>query len=192
MEGPDFAELFDVASSQCGHFTVRQAEEAGFSSALRAYHLRRGKFLRPAPGVYRLRWYPSGDREEVMVAWLWAGRDRAVVSHESALDLLSLGEVIPDATHLTVPRRARSLVGERPDVRIHTSMRVFRPEDLSWVNGMRVTNPTRSIADYSRAGGRPDQVEKMVAEGRARGVLGVSDVERFPATIESLVGQSTG
>lgn len=171
MAKPDFDALFGIASAQGGHFTVAQANEAGFSSALLTYHVRRGKFMRRAPGVYRLRWYPSWDREEVMVAWLWAGRDRAVVSHESALDLLDLGEVIPDGTHLTVPREARSLGGERPDVRIHTSVHEFRPGELTQVDGMRVTSPARSIADYARAGGRPDEVEMMIAEARARGLI---------------------
>ena len=171
---------------------MKQAEEARFSSGLRAYHLRQGNFLRPAPGIYRLMWYPSWDREEVMSAWLWAGRDRDVVSHESALDLLDLGEEIPTAVHLIVPRQARSLMGELPGVRIHTSVHLYQPGETTWVHGMRVTSPARSITDYALAGGRPDQVEKMIVQARARGVLSAADIERLPARVTRLVGAGPG
>jgi len=183
MSQPNQESLFGTASSQGGHFTVQQAEDAGYSKGLRAYHLHQGNFLRPAPGVYRLRWYPSWEREEVMVAWLWAGRERAVVSHESALDLLDLGEEIPGWVHLTVPRTARSLMGLLAGVRIHTSVQDLAPAQTTWVQGMRVTSPARSIADYARAGGRPDQVEKMMDEARARGVLSAADLEGMPARV---------
>ena len=44
-----------------------------------------------------------------MAAWLAVGKQNAVVSHESALDLLDLSDVSPDRVHLTVPRSRRGL-----------------------------------------------------------------------------------
>ena len=37
-----------------------------------------------------------------MAAWLAAGRDSAIVSHESAFDLLELSNVLPDQAHIHV------------------------------------------------------------------------------------------
>src|SRR5260370_22623138 len=106
---PDGGCLFDVASSQHGFFTASQAYECGYGTDLLTHQTRSGKFRRVYRGVYRLRDYPSSPHEDVAAAWLALGRDRAVVSHESALDLHELSDVIPDAVHLTVPRSRRYL-----------------------------------------------------------------------------------
>lgn len=76
-------------------------------------------------GPCRYREYPSSPREDVLAAWLAVGKTVAVVSHDSALDLLGLSDVIPDAVHLTVPRRRRHLPA-LPGVKIHTTVRPLR------------------------------------------------------------------
>lgn len=96
-ERPNHEELFQIASGQGGYFTAGQARSCGFSWALLAYHSKRGRFLRVRQGLYRLHAYPSSPREEVMAAWLAAGSDAAVVSHESALDRHGLSNVVPEA-----------------------------------------------------------------------------------------------
>src|SRR3990172_11685374 len=115
---PDARALFAIASAQAGYFTAAQARESGYSSQLLAHHARTGRFLRIARGLYRLRDYPSAPREEIVAAWLRAGTD-AVVSHESALDLFGLSDVIPNAIHLTVPRARRKLA-RTAGVVVHT------------------------------------------------------------------------
>jgi predicted transcriptional regulator of viral defense system len=106
--GPDRAQLFEVASEQGGYFTAEQARACGYSWALLSHHVKSGRFIRLRRGLYRYREYPSSPREDVLAAWLAVGKDRAVVSHESALDLLDLSDVIPDTAHLTVPRSRRN------------------------------------------------------------------------------------
>lgn len=94
--GPDRSRLFDLASGQAGYFTTKQAAESGYSRALLAYHAKAGTFVRVRRGLYRLREYPPSPREHVLAAWLAVGKGNAVVSHESALDILELSDVIPD------------------------------------------------------------------------------------------------
>src|SRR6266508_240259 len=120
--GPDHQRLFEVASEQGGYFTTDQSAGCGFSRASLSYHARRGRFLRVRRGLYRLAQYPASPREEVLTAWLAAGRDEAVVSHESALDILGLSDVVPDRVHLTVPRSKRYRP-TAPGVAIHTTTR---------------------------------------------------------------------
>src|SRR5690242_4300023 len=106
---PDHACLFATASEQHGYFTSAQARGCGFTRFLLARHAATGRFIRVRRGLYRLRDYPSSPREEVVAAWLAVGKDAAVVSHASALDLLGLSDVVPDLVHLTVPRSKRHL-----------------------------------------------------------------------------------
>ena len=167
--GPDYQCLFATASGQQGHFTRAQAQACGFGTDLLTYHTRQGKFVRIHRGVYRLRDYPSSPREEVVAAWLAVGKDAAVVSHESALDLLGLGDVIPDAVHLTVPRSKRHLP-DLPGVAIHTTTRPLSPSDVVVRDGIRLTSATRTILDTAEAGTAPEQVELAIRQATARGL----------------------
>src|SRR5258708_26776802 len=101
------ARLFEIASEQGNYVTAAQAQTCGYSRALLAHHAKSGRFSRVRQGLYRFREYPSSPREDVIAAWLAAGRETAVVSHESALDILGLSDVVPDIVHLTLPRSKR-------------------------------------------------------------------------------------
>lgn len=174
---PDRARLFEVASEQAGHFTTEQARDCGFSRALLAHYAKSGRFVRIKRGLYRFREYPSSPREHVLAAWLAVGRDLAVVSHESALDLLGLSDVIPEEVHLTVPRAQR----KRPSlsgVRIHTTARPPPAHDLVVRDGMIVTSPTRSILDAADAGVAPEQVEKAVVQAIDAGLASGQQLRR--------------
>src|SRR5437868_376222 len=147
---PDENCLNQAASAQAGYFTSTQARTCGYSWALLSHHAASGRFVRVRRGLYRLRAYPSSPHEEVMAAWLAAGQG-AVVSHESALDLLGVGDTIPDQIHITVPRSRRG--SRRPrGVSLHTSEETLTAQDTVVRNGMRVTAPVRTIIDVTRTG----------------------------------------
>jgi predicted transcriptional regulator of viral defense system len=165
---PDHAGLFQVASGQHGYFTTAQAREFGVNADLLSHAVKRGKYLRVHRGVYRFRDYPSHPREAVVAAWLAVGKDRAVVSHESALDLLELSNVIPDAIHLTVARSERHL-HPPPGVRLHTTTRPFERGDVTTREGIRITSPARTIADAAETGTGPEQVEMAAFEALESG-----------------------
>ena len=165
---PNHADLFAIASEQAGYFTTAQAHRVGFSSPLVRYHARTGKFIHVAHGLYRLRDYPSTPREEVLAAWLRLA-PRAVVSHESALDILGLSDVIPDAIHLTVPRAYRRLT-RLPGVVVHTTLRPMTHRDMVTRDGLRLTNAARTIADVADSGLAPDQVERAARSAIERGL----------------------
>lgn len=166
---PDHRRLYEVASEQGGYFTADQAAVRGFSRASLSYHTRRGRFLRVKRGLYRLAEYPASLREDVLAAWLSAGKDDAVVSHESALDLLGLSDVVPDRVHLTLPRAKRY----RPagaGVAIHTTTRPLPKSDVVTRDGLPVTSPARTIADAAEAGTAPEQVVRAAHQAVERGL----------------------
>jgi predicted transcriptional regulator of viral defense system len=166
---PDRSRLFNVAVGQGGYFTAEQAAECGFSRALLAYHAKSGGFTRVRRGLYRFREYPQSPREHVLASWLAVGRDTAVVSHDSAMDLLDLSDVVPNAVHLTVPRSRRNLPSVS-GVKIHTTSRLLRPEDVVVRNGISVTSAMRSILDAAEAGTSPEQIEMAVSQAVERGL----------------------
>ena len=166
---PDHAELYDLASSQAGYFTSSQAHAAGFSRDLLSYHTGTGRFIRIQRGLYRFRDYPSSPREEVMAAWLAVGKDIAVVSHESALELVELSDIIPRFNHLTIPRSKRYLRAPEGTV-IHTTMTpIDESETMIW-DGMRITTPTRSILEAAEAGTPDEHIEEAIRQAIDRGL----------------------
>ena len=165
---PSRDQLFELASEQGGYFTAAQAQGCGFSRALLAHHAKSGRFLRVRQGLYRFREYPSSSREDVIAAWLATGREIAVVSHESALDLLGLSDVVPEVVHLTVPR-ARRYRSKSPGLAIHTTTRRLGKSDIVIRDGIRVTAATRSIIDAAEAGTAPEQIMVAISQALDRG-----------------------
>ena len=168
MSAPRHRRLFEVASEQGGYFTAAQAQACGISRPLLAHHSHAGgRFVRVGRSLYRVRDYPSSPREEVVAAWLAVGRDVAVVSHESALDLLDLSDVVPGTVNLTVPREKRHRRA-RSGTRIHTTTRPIRPSEIVVRGGVRVTSAERSIVDAAQDGTDADQIVTAVRQALER------------------------
>jgi predicted transcriptional regulator of viral defense system len=166
---PSHTRLFELASEQGGYFTAVQARACGFSKALLAHHAKSGRFLRMRQGLYRFREYPGSPREDVIAAWLTTGREVAVVSHESALDILGLSDVVPDLVHLTVPR-AKRYRSASPRVAIHTTTRRLDKSDVVVRDGIRLTAAARSIIDAAEAGTAPEQIVAAIGQALDRGM----------------------
>jgi predicted transcriptional regulator of viral defense system len=181
---PDHERLFVIATEQAGYFTTAQAHECSFSSPLLSHHAKSGRFVRIARGLYRLRDYPSSPREELLAAWLRLAPE-AVVSHESALELLGLSDVIPNLIHLSVPRARRKL-SRRSGVALHTTTRPLDGSDVVVRDGMRLTGPARTIADAAEAGLAPEQVVRAAAQAIERGLTTPSRLR------EAVIGRGRG
>jgi predicted transcriptional regulator of viral defense system len=165
----DHDALYRIAESQAGYFTAEQALEAGMDRSTLVHHARPGgRYERVRRGLYRLRHFPSSPHEHVVAAWL-ALSSPAVVSHESALELYELSDVIPNAVHITLPRAMRGQ-RPRPGVRFHTLAQPPGPTETRRINGVLTTNPERTIIDSLEAGTEPDQIELAVRQALERGL----------------------
>src|SRR5215210_2586564 len=161
--------LYWIAESQAGYFTTEQALEAGMDRSTLRHHARPGgRYERVRRGLYRLRHFPSSPHEHVVAAWLDLPSP-AVVSHESALELYELSDVIPNAVHITLPRAKR---GQRPrhGVQFHMLTDPPRSNETRRVNGVLATNPERTIADSLEAGTQPEQIELAIQQALERGL----------------------
>src|SRR5262249_51171790 len=147
MSDVDHDSLYRQAESQAGYFTAGQALESGMDRATLRHHARPGgRYERVGRGGYRLRHFPPSPPEHVVAAWLPLRGNGAVVSHESALELNDLSDVIPDAVHLTVPRSERG-IRPRAGVQLHTSEHPPQGREIRQIAGLPVTGPERSIFD---------------------------------------------
>jgi predicted transcriptional regulator of viral defense system len=164
--------LFDVADQQAGYFTARQALEAGYNYPLQHYHRERGHWIQVGHGLFRLNRYPEGENENLVRLYLWSrdreGKPQAVVSHETALRLYGLSDLMPGKVHLSVPKgfRKRSPRG----VVLHK--RDLTEGDMDEWSGFRVTTPLKTILDAARSREvSPEHLESAVREAVARGLV---------------------
>ena len=164
--------LYPIAESQGGYFSSRQARAADISKAVLSHHLKSGKLLRVRRGVYRLAQFPEMPYADLIVAWLAAG-EKAVLSHESALLLYGLTDLLPDEIHLTVPRTAsRRMKG----VRLHTAR--LRPEEVTWRQGLPVTTLPRTLVDLVRSGVAEEWIHQAVQQALERGLISEEALRR--------------
>ena len=184
-KGPSWDALFDVASSQEGLFTTAQAGDAGYSPQLLQKHLRAGRIQRIRRGVYRLVHFPPGEHEDLAAVWLWSER-AGVFSHDTALSLHDLSDILPSRLHLTVPAswRSRRLRVPRGVVLHYADV----PKDeRAWVGPVPVTEPRRTLADCVAASVPPDLVQQAMEQATARGLLtraALAEIRRSRPTAE--------
>ena len=104
-----------------------------------------------------------------MVAWLSAGRETSVISHESALAIHGISDIIPSSTHLTVPRNRRWYGGKANET-IHTVVEPLKDTEVVVRDGIRLTAPARSIVDAAEWGTSPEHIESAVRDALRRGM----------------------
>ncbi len=146
---PSWDRLYEIAAAQDGHFTTQQARDAGYSPQLLAHHLGARRILRMRRGVYRLVHFPAGEHEDLTVVWLWCEQE-GVFSHQTALALHDLSEVLPAQVHVTLPpawRRRRLRIPE--GVVLHYG-EVARSEQR-WFGPVPATAPLRTLEDCAAA-----------------------------------------
>ena len=161
---PDHEALYRIAEQQAGYFTAAQAARAGFSWERLSYYATQRRFLRVAKGVYRLVQFPASPFEDLFRAWLRCGPN-SVISHDSALAIYGLSDVIPGEVHVTVPRSSSR---RRPGIRLHTIK--LRSGDVKIREGLPITIVPRTIADLARAGLAEEHVRQAIREALHRGL----------------------
>jgi predicted transcriptional regulator of viral defense system len=163
--------LLAKVQEQGGYFTAKQAKESGYNYPHLKYHVSTGSFERVEHGLYRLTGVVPGQSDDLIRLSLWSrNRDdepQAVVSHESALVLHDLTELLPKAVHVTVPPRFRKHPPE--GCVIHKS--TLRSVDVEEWTGFRVTAPLRTLLDVAAGAINEDQLEKAVADALTRGLV---------------------
>ncbi|HXP90875.1 MAG TPA: type IV toxin-antitoxin system AbiEi family antitoxin domain-containing protein, partial [Fibrobacteria bacterium] len=179
--------LYEVAAVQEGLFTARQAIEAGYSLPLLVHHRRAGNIARLRRGIYRLVQFPASEHEELVAIWLWS-EQQGVVSHQNALLLHELSDVLPSQIHLTLPAawRPRRLRVPEGVVVYHADV---SPDERTWFGAVPITTPRRTLMDCARDGIDPKLLRQAVKQALARGHLSkrqLEELDRVPALGEEI------
>ena len=183
---PAWQALYEIASSQEGLFTTRQAAAAGYSPPLLAHHQKAGRITRIRRGIYRLVHYPAGEQEELVTAWLWTDA-KGVLSHQTALSLQGLSDVLPSRIHLTLPlgwRHRRFRVPE--GVVLHYDDVPL--DQRAWVDAVPVTSTGRTLNDCARAGLSPDLLRQAAQQALHRGLVTKSELREVQKALKPFGG----
>ena len=163
--------LYQIAASQGGYFTAAQAREAGYTYRQQHYHSSRGNWLRIDRGLFRLRDFPPGEREDLIRWSLWSrdqkGMPQAVVSHDTALTVHDLSDVMPERVHLTVPRGFRKRVPA--GCVLHYGS--LATEEIETRPGYSVTTPLRTLIDVAGSALSQEHLDAAVKEALERGLV---------------------
>ncbi len=165
-------ELSNLAQTQGGYFTAKQAAAVGYDRRHLDYHAKAGNFERVERGLFRLPEIPTSEHDDLIRLSLWSrGRDdrpQAVISHETALGVHGLGELLPTRTHLIVPRSFR----KKPPAGCVLHKSQLEPGDVEARDGFRVTKPLRTLLDVAeRETVTQEQLNQIVKQALAEGIV---------------------
>jgi predicted transcriptional regulator of viral defense system len=171
---PSWDLLFETAAAQEGYFTTQQAAHAGYSSQLLHKHVRAGRVVRARRGIYRLVHFPAGEHEDLVTLWLWSD-SAGVLSHQTALALHGLSDLLPVRAHLTLPSSWHDRRLRIPDdVVVHFAN--VAPGDRRWFGPIPATGARRSLADCARDGLAPELLRQAAEEALSRGLVTRSEL----------------
>jgi predicted transcriptional regulator of viral defense system len=132
-------------------------------------------------GIYRLVHFPVGEHEELAVVWLWS-EQAGVFSHQTALELHGLSDVLPSQIHLTLPATWRHRRFRIPEgVVLHYAD--VPGNERAWFGAVPVTSPQRTLEDCARAELAPEWIRDAFEQAAGRGLV---DRDSMPGVIAYL------
>lgn len=176
MERTDHTRQIMELSASEGVFTTAQAARMGVPRDTLAKACAAGRLTRVAHGAYRLAGTPPTELDGLAAAWKLTAP--AKMSHERASEwdgvcaagataaaVLGIGDFWLTPYRLLSPKRMRP---RSPKVSVGTR-RVDR-EDVSFVAGVPVTRPERTLVDLVLDGEEPSLVQGALREARSKGL----------------------
>ena len=150
--------LVRLATAQGGFFTSNKLRPLATRPPKRNYHVHAGNWIRERRGIFRLAMHPLPHRPDLVLWWLWS-RNRQdepqdVYSHQAALSLHELTDVMPSKVHLTGPmgfRRSAPI----PKAVVVLHLADIPPTEVEPIDGVPVTKALRTLLDVAVAGTVP-------------------------------------
>lgn len=176
-------ELIELAISQGGYFTAKQALKFGYSYRAQNYYVEAKQWLKEDRALYRFSFLPFSKEDELIKAYFWS-RDKkdipqAVISHESALSIHEIGEIIPNKINLTVPKSFRKKTPRK--YLIHKTD--LGNKEVEKRDSFKVTNVVKTIIDVTESVD-PEQLRKIVEDANKKGLVSQQEIELSNSNVE--------
>jgi predicted transcriptional regulator of viral defense system len=162
-----------------------------------AYHVNAGNWIREHRGIYRLSDFSTAERPDLMLWYLWSQNrqeiPKGVYSHNTALSLHELSDLMPSKLHMTVPKDFRRSSAIPEILVLHRAH--LESSDVQEIHGVRVTRPLRTIVDLLRSENVDrSQLKLAVDEAIRRGLIARREIDRLPhdklqRSLQDLAGQ---
>lgn len=110
-----------------------------------------------------------------------------MISHQTALSLHGLSDVLPAQIHLTLPaawRKRRFRVP--PGVVLHHAD--IAPEDRAWFSAVPITNLCRTLNECACEGLSPDLLRQAAQQALRRGLVTKPELGEVEAALKPLGG----
>lgn len=163
--------LRELAADQGGYFTAGQALTLGYTYRQQHFHRQRASWRAVDRGLFRLPDFPASPHEDLIRWSLWSrdqrGRIQAVVSHETALAVHEIGDIMPRAAHLTVSRGFRKLIPK--GIVLHRGE--VSPSEREQHTGFWVTTPLRTLLDVAESALSPEHLTAAIRDALERGLV---------------------
>ncbi len=166
-------ELLQLAAIQQGYFRTQQALAAGWTRRELNWAKTTGRIHNIRYGLYRFAHFPTTPSDELNEIQTMA--PDGTFSHETALQLFGLTDLLPRTTHFTMP--PGSGFKARPGLTIH-HRRIASPERVLR-DGLWLTSLPRTLLDTARAGVDPDQLLDAARDALDRALLSPDDLQRL-------------
>ena len=177
-----FRELIELAAEQHGLVNTGDAGQVGYAKGTLDTMARRGQLERVATGLYRIPLLPSDELTTYMAAAMWPRGAKAVLSHETALDLWDVCDINPSKIHLIVPRR------HRPQRKAPKGYVVHRedldPGDVTTIEGVPAVTLDKAIRQCADLHVGLDLLEQAARHGREQGLLKRAEASALTEELE--------
>ena len=186
---PNWDHLYETAGAQDGYFTTQQAADSGYSTQLLLKYINNGRINRIRRGIYRLVHFPAGEHEELTVIWLWS-EHAGVFSHQTALSLHGLSDVLPGQVHLTLPAgwRHRRFRVPKGVVLHHADV---PPDERAWFGPVPATSPRWTLNDCAREIVSPEILSQAAQQALRRGLVVKGDIPDVEKALAPFGGLAT-
>ena len=166
---PEWDRLHEVAAEQSGYFTAQQAATAGYSTYFLRKHVRSGHIEREQRGIYRLVPFPEEHDAELVPTWLMTRRE-GVLSHDTALSLYNICDILPSRLHITLPTSwgKRRVPGLPSSVLYYADI---AEADRTLLSGVPITGYRRTLEDCAARRILPDLLRQAAREAIGQGYV---------------------
>jgi len=162
--------LWDVAVDQYVYITSADAEALGLAHTVLGKMASRGKLDTVSYGVYRFPQWPVSANDSLIEAVLWTREPTAVLSHDTALDVLNLCDINPAKIHVTIPKQRALRRAKTPDVYI-IHRENLDDSQRGWWEQIPTVTPDTAIRQGIADGLRPTLMTQAIETALRRSLI---------------------